>query len=156
MHYKILVKTNTLGDDIVEAWYAGRKTGDPTFEIDISSDNVLRYYYYDNVKDDSLYLEQITTLCHDVKIVAFNEDGQMLPPQVKDTFGKSTIEIDQGSPLEVLGEVQQILSQIVSSGKNTELSREQSHEQTRIALSLVLKAISILNKQEYRAREEAT
>ena len=62
----------------------------------------------------------------------------------------STVELQDLSPLELLEDVQEILTQMVSPGVYAEISQEKWHEQTRTALNLVLRAMSVLKKQERR------
>jgi len=147
MHYRIAAKVNLPGKGVRQVWYTGRKTGDPDFEANMADETVLRYYYFENAKDDKAFLERMPKLCHDVEIVGFDEDGQMINNITKDP-DSDTIELEHVSALEILEEVQEILSQVVSAGKRTEISKEKAHEQTRIALSLVLKAISTLRNSE--------
>lgn len=62
----------------------------------------------------------------------------------------STVELQDLSPIELLEDVQEILTQMVSPGIHAEISREKWHEQTRTALNLVLRAMSVLKKRERR------
>jgi hypothetical protein len=146
MYYKIAAKTNLFGEGVVHAWYSGRKTGEPRFEAEVTHDEVLRYYFYENAKDDKVFLEKMPQLCQDVEIVAFDEDGQAFDDDSEPKT--STVELEQQSPLEILQDAQQILTQVVAPGQYADISPEKSHEQTRMALNLVLKAINILEKNE--------
>jgi hypothetical protein len=62
----------------------------------------------------------------------------------------TTIELSDLSPLEILEDVQEILTQMVSPGRYAEINQKKWHEQTRTALNLVLRAMSILKKEERR------
>ena len=70
MYYRISAKTNLPGIGVTIAWYSGRKTGRPRFEAEATHDEVLRYYFFENAKDDKAFLDKLPQLCQDVEIVA--------------------------------------------------------------------------------------
>lgn len=143
MYYRIAARINLSGKGVVRAWYSGRKTGKPRFEENMMHEAVLRYYYVENAQDDKAFLERQSELCEDVEIVAFTEHGQVVNGLNEDP-NSATIELEHVSALEILDDVQEILSQVVAAGQRTEINRKEAHEQTRVALGLVLKAISAL------------
>jgi len=149
MHYRIAVTTDLPGKGMVRAWYAGRQTGTPRFEMEASHSAVLRYEYFENARDDKTFLERLSTLCHDVEIVTFDETDQM-DESMSDLPGSATIVHleESSSALEALVDVQNILTQVIRSKMYAD-KPEQAQEQTRSALSLVLKAISILRRQQH-------
>ncbi len=153
MHYRITAKTKLSGKGILRAWYAGRKTGGPRFEVDIMHQDILRYYYFENAEEDKIFLEGLPKLYFDVEIVAFKENGQILDENVPDQPGASTVELDHVSVLDIMNDVQQILTQIVVPGKHANTSPDKTRAQARTALNLVLKAITIMKEED---KEKAT
>ena len=148
MHYRITAKTKLSGKGILRAWYAGRKTGVPRFESDIMHEDILRYYYFENAEDDKVFLEGLPKLYFDVEIVAFNENGQILDENATDQPGSTTVELGYVSVLDIMNDVQQILTQIVVPGRHANISPEKTRAQARTALNLVLKAITVLKEED--------
>jgi hypothetical protein len=60
----------------------------------------------------------------------------------------ATVELEEMSPLELLDDVQQILTKMLSPGIHAENTSQIWHEQTRTALNLLLRAISTLKREE--------
>ena len=147
MYYRIRAKIDQSGKGTAQVWYAGRSTDGPSFEPDLMHDNVLRYYYPENAEADKIFLERIPELCQEVEIVTFDEDGQILD-DAEMMSSTATIELEDLSALEILKNVQEILTQMIAPGMHAQTDREMAHEQVRTALSLVLRAISVLRKEE--------
>jgi len=66
----------------------------------------------------------------------------------------STIELEDLSPYELLEDVQEILTQMITPGMHAQPDKEMSHEQVRTALNLVLRAMSILKRAERRKQSK--
>lgn len=56
----------------------------------------------------------------------------------------STVELHEPSALEILEDVQEILTKMIRPNMHADMNEEIWHEQTRTALNLVLKAITVL------------
>ena len=150
MHYRISAKINQPGEGIAQVWYAGRTVEGPHFETDFRHSKVLRYQYFENVEADKAFLEGMPELCRDVEIVAFDENEQILEDD-EVMSNTATIELEDLPALEILKNVQEILTQMmIAPGMHAQSGQEIAHEQVRTALNLVLRAISILNKEEKR------
>ena len=63
---------------------------------------------------------------------------------------RDTKELKSSSALELLVEAQEILTSVVAPNRYAVKSAEATHEQTRQALNLVLRAVSILRQQARR------
>jgi hypothetical protein len=68
----------------------------------------------------------------------------------RSSAGRDTRELQSNSPLELMLETQEILTHMVAPNKYAVNSPEAMHEQSRQALNLVLRAISILQRQSRR------
>lgn len=148
MHYRISAKINQPGEGTAHVWYAGHSVEGPHFEADVMHSKVLRYYYLENVEADKAFLEGMPELCRDVEIVTFDEDGQLLNDDTEIMPNAATIELEDLSALELLKNVQEILTQMIAPGMHAQTDQGTAHEQIRTALNLVLRAISVLNKEE--------
>lgn len=147
MHYRISAKINQPGEGLAHVWYAGRSLSGPHFETDFMHSKVLCYYYLENVEADKAFLEGTPESCQDVKIVAFDDNEQILD-DAEMMSSTATVELEDLSALEILKNVQEILTQMIAPGMHAQANQEVAHEQVRTALSLVLRAISVLKKEE--------
>ena len=64
----------------------------------------------------------------------------------------STVELHDPSALEILEDAQEILTKMIQPSRHAEPTTKVWHEQTKSALNLVLKAITILKREETRKR----
>ena len=149
MHYRISAKINQSDEGIAQVWYAGRNVGGPHFETDFRHSKVLRYHYFENAEADQAFLTGLPELCRDVEIVAFDENEQILN-DAEVTSNAATIELEDLPALDILKNVQEILTQMVTPGMHAQSDQEIAHEQVRTALNLVLRVISVLKKEEKR------
>ncbi len=63
----------------------------------------------------------------------------------------STVELHEPSALEILEDVQEILTKMIRPGMHANVNKEIWHEQTRTALNLVLKAITVLKRRKSKS-----
>jgi hypothetical protein len=150
MHYRIRVRLIEAGQPSARAWYAGRTAEGPRFEAEATNAKVLSYYHLTNAEDDSRYLEKKAELCYDVEIVTFDEDGQVLDEDTEGISHSATVELDDLTALDILEDVQEILTRMITPGIHAQTNKDVSHEQVRTALSLLLRAISMLRKEGRR------
>jgi len=66
----------------------------------------------------------------------------------EDRMHSATVELQELSSLELLEDVQEILTRMLSPGIHAESTSKIWHEQTRTALNLLLRAISTLKREE--------
>jgi hypothetical protein len=148
MHYRIRARLIESGQPSIRAWYAGRTAAGPRFEAEAMNAKVLRYFHLTNAKDDQAYLARLTDLCHDVEIVTFDEDGRVSNQNTEETSHAATVELDDLTALDILEDVQEILTRMITPGIHAQSDTNVAHEQVRTALSLLLRAVSILRKAE--------
>ena len=148
MHYRIRARLSKSGQASIRAWYAGRTAAGPRFEAEATNAKVLRYYHLTNAEDDKAYLAQMSDLCHTVEIVTFDEEGRVLSENLEEPSHSATVELEDLSALDILEDVQEILTRMITPGMHAQADKDVAHEQVRTALSLLLRAISILRSKD--------